>query len=69
MRLKDNPEIFVKDKNLDRAIKSLKLRSGAYGTRVILKLRRENPGRGAWKKAKAKKALKRLMRKMEKGKL
>jgi hypothetical protein len=69
MRTRDNPEILVKDGDISRAIKALAMRSGAYGTRNILKMRRQNPGRSARKKAKANKSLKRYMRAKERGKV
>ena len=69
MRIQDNPKIFIRDDNLERAIKLLKSRFGAYGTRTILKMRALNPGRSAWKRAKRKKSLKRYMRAKEKGRI
>jgi hypothetical protein len=54
--------------SLDKAITLLRAKCGRHGTRVILKFRRDNPGRGARKMAKRKKSLKRYIRALEKNK-
>lgn len=63
---KDNNEVYVINGNIEKAISMLKARSGVYGIRGLLKLRESYPGLGGRKKAKQKRALKRIMRKREK---
>ena len=52
-RRSDNPEVYVIDGNIEAAIRLLKVRSGVYGTMRVLRLRRDHPGRGERKRAKA----------------
>jgi len=57
---KDNPEVVVFDGDLTRALKNLNRRFQASGISRILKMRRKNPGRSAWLRAKRQRSIERL---------
>ena len=65
-RIYDNPEVKVWDGELNKALKVLKARSGAYGTMRVLRFRRDYPGKGDRRRAKAIMAQDRSKRMLEK---
>ena len=66
-RIKDNPVAYCYDGDVDRAIKVLRRQVANYGTYGAIRFRRRFPGAGVRRKAKVRRAMKRLERARERG--